>query len=240
MYNIAVCDDEPIFCEIAGELCRKHFADVKESCNIFSFHNGSDLLNSKRDLDIVFLDIDMPKLNGFDTAKLITDRSPHTIIIFLTSHSEMMQKAFYVSTHRFLLKPVNEAELFEALRTAADKIRSSRLILVDNHEYCKKLHLSDILFLESLGDGCAIHTQKQCYTSRHPLKYYASALSGNSFLQINKSFVISLEHVSYYNNDTLLMDNSDTINISRRSKKAFVDAFHSFVKKNAVQNAQNI
>ncbi len=116
--KIAICDDEQIF----RDTLYKKLVKYNKTFEIKEFRTGRELIDSRIKFDIIFLDIEMPELNGMDTAKKLRKLSVGSIIIFLTSHIECIQDAFKVKAFRFLSKPVQEDALNEALEEAEKEI----------------------------------------------------------------------------------------------------------------------
>ena len=98
---IALCDDEKIFHWNVISLLEKYREERGLSFQIVEFSSGAEVLNYKEDIFLVFMDVEMPGMNGIETAKFLRQKNKETIIVFLTSHAEMMQKAFEVKAfHR--------------------------------------------------------------------------------------------------------------------------------------------
>lgn len=121
MLRIAVCDDSPVFLEKAVNLIR-HWVDQSGiSAEIYSFDNGDDLIdkNATMRMDIVFLDIIMPMLNGMDTARELRQKDTAVRIIFLTSSPEFALESYEVKAQGYLLKPVGYEKIKEILDECA-------------------------------------------------------------------------------------------------------------------------
>ncbi len=118
--KVAVCDDEKIIC---NEI-KKRLLEVRPEFEVSLFSSGDELIKSDKNFDLIFLDIEMPQLDGMETAKVIRKNHKNEYIIFLTSHSELMVEAFKVKAFRFLEKPIElntfrEVLPFDYLESAA-------------------------------------------------------------------------------------------------------------------------
>lgn len=233
MFNIAVCDDEKFFCDSAADMCGDIMAQLNVPFRILSFQSGSELLSSGKSFDIILLDIDMPGADGFETARGLDSDS---LVIFLTGHTEKMREAFTVRAYRFLDKPVDRGELTEALTGAVGYISSCAKILVDdkdkNEEYLIKA--SDIVYIESLRNTCAVHTAQRYYLSVKTMRYYTSALKSDCFFRIHKSYIVSFAHVIKFESTYVTTDTDRKLEISRRLSKPFLQAFHRYVSRTAI------
>ena len=100
--KVAVCDDEKIIC---NEI-KKRLLEIRPEFEVLLFSSGDELIKSDKNFDLIFLDIEMPQLDGMETAQILRKNHKNEYIIFLTSHSELMAEAFKVKAFRFLEKPI--------------------------------------------------------------------------------------------------------------------------------------
>ena len=137
MLKIAVCDDSPLFLELAIKFINKWSEERQFPVSISSYNNGDDLLaaNAEERMDIIFLDIIMPLLNGMDTARELRQTDKAVKIIFLTSSPEFALESYEVKAQGYVLKPI----VYEQLKDTLDEcallpmnlhISFSRLLLV--------------------------------------------------------------------------------------------------------------
>lgn len=108
MLKIAVCDDSPLFLELAIKFINKWSEERQFPVSISSYNNGDDLLaaNAEERMDIIFLDIIMPLLNGMDTARELRQTDKAVKIIFLTSSPEFALESYEVKAQGYVLKPL--------------------------------------------------------------------------------------------------------------------------------------
>ena len=117
IYRIAICDDEILFTRELSSLLT-HWAKKNDfSLTLYPYSNGDDLLTALRTIpvDLIFLDIIMPLLNGIDTAKEIRSMGLTVPVIFLTSSREFALDSYDVKAFHYLLKPVNTLKLFSVM-----------------------------------------------------------------------------------------------------------------------------
>lgn len=115
--NIAICDDEILFTRELSSLLT-HWAEKNDfSLTLYPYSNGDDLLTALRTIpvDLIFLDIIMPLLNGIDTAREIRSMGLTVPVIFLTSSREFALDSYDVKAFHYLLKPVNTLKLFSVM-----------------------------------------------------------------------------------------------------------------------------
>ena len=171
--KIAVCDDDKIVREQIISLIRNEFPNAE----IVYFETGEDMIKSKEDFVISFLDVQMGEVSGIDVAKHIRevqekkDREK-SIIIFVTGYREYMEDAFDVNAFHYLLKPIDEKKFHDifsrALKEAFAKTeQKKRSVIVKCNGMQKKILLKDIYYIESSNKKVVFHTKDDVYESCH-------------------------------------------------------------------------
>ena len=120
--RIAVCDDNKVTLDFLCEEIGREFSKTKADFSLDVFENGADFLSQheKTPFDIVFLDIDMPTINGFEIAERI-NKNNSSLIVFVTSHDELVYSSFKFQPFRFIRKNHITAELPETVKASAEK-----------------------------------------------------------------------------------------------------------------------
>lgn len=208
------------------------------------------LLVKENEPDIIFLDIEMPGKSGIQLAEELIAEKIKSEIIFTTAYNEYAIKAFRLSAIDYLLKPVNENQLLEAISKVKEKkelegaqvklqalnqnLRQERgsvlcVPVTNGYEY---MTLSDIEYIEA--DGAYVHIylsdQKHKTVSKN-LKYIENALEGASdFLRVHRSFIINVKRIARYSKSgrgTLLMKSGKEIDIARERKQEVLQVLDS-------------
>jgi len=227
--NAVIVDDE----RLARELIKKYLLHFPEINLVAECGNAFEAVKSINEIkpELVFLDIQLPKINGFEILELI-DCKPS--IIFSTAYDEFAIKAFEVSAVDYLLKPYNQ-ERFDAAVIKAmniilvDKENSSKarlallkenitgeikkIILKKNNEIII-IPLGEVYYLEAQDDFVNIVSSKGKYLKYNTLKYYEDNLPSETFIRVHRSFIINLscvkkiEHFDKGNYKAILTDNT--------------------------------
>lgn len=230
MITIAVCDDDQVILSNIGDQISKYRPDY----SVDVFNSGKSLLNGKKVFDIVFLDIEMPGINGMETAGRLRAKNRNTYIIFFTSHTEYMQEAFKVRAYRYLVKPVGQADLYESISRAENEILRQNKVAATVNTETTLLPVDEIVCVEALGDGAIIHAVGGAVESNRSLKYWAEKLGNERFFKVHRSYLASFGHIESFDQDNLRMAHmKEPVPISRRSQSAFKKAFADFIKKYA-------
>lgn len=191
--------------------------------------------------DILFVDVEMPRMNGFELVEKVSFPGLH--IIFTTAYNEFALKAFRVSATDYLLKPIDTNELQEAVKKVIaltkeesapvqellDFIRSQKNIKKISVSTDKGIHFlepEDIIYLQSEGSYTHFFLQEdRKLLSSKPIGEYEEILNDKGFFRIHHSSIINVQHLSKYirqDGGYVEMSNGSTLTVSRRKKDEFL------------------
>lgn len=229
--RIAVCDDEKLFRNQTISCIKAYDKNYR----IYEYKSAQELLRSKKDFDIIFLDIEMPGIDGMAAAKELRSNGIESIIIFLTSHAELVYDSFKVDAFRFLNKPVNPVAFKEAIDDATVKIISTEKLVINQKGKLHNANLKDIVYLEAFGDGTYIYDKRgNVYETSIQLKEWEQSLQEKNFFKIHKSYIVSLMYVKNLEDGKLELNYSNTVlTVSRRNLKSFREAYMEFIRSHA-------
>lgn len=203
--------------------------------------------------ELVFLDIAMPDKNGFD---LLNELSPvHFEIIFVTAHNEYTIQAFKYSAVDYLLKPVEEDLLIEAVRRAGQRISGKasahqvetflynlhnvqnpaemKLCIPDMRGF-RVVQLSDVVYCESESSYTIFYLLNgQRITASKSIMEYELLLEHSGFCRVHKSFLVNLHHIKEYirgEGGSVVLTNDQSIEVSRRKKEVFMSKMKELFK----------
>lgn len=218
MLKVAICDDikeyikkMEIYIEQYG---KENLVDVK----ICSYVNGDHLIQTytKKKYDIIFLDISMPKMDGFELAGRIRKLDRDVSIIFCTSYYNITnaQKAYDVEARDFLKKPVTYKKIVAIL----DKTYKRKLINAEEKFILKiqegifSIQLSDISYLETKGKAVIIHTAQRDFLTYQRLQEFENKFGDDLFFRCHSSFLVNLDYIeTMRDTDLVLLDKNKTI-----------------------------
>ena len=215
--RIAICDDEITFANEIKEKIESYYKSMDILINIY--HNPQKLLediNEKPEYyQAVFLDIEMPQLDGMTLAKRIKDCNPELTILFLSSHAEQMDEGYEVNAFRFLTKPLQQKKLERALQALEVQQQSKRQITLkcDGENYL--IQEKDILYIQADNIYLHVYTNTRKYMIREKLKNMETLLGTENFIRVHKSYLISYHAVNSYQKNSITLKNDIKIPLSR-------------------------
>ena len=239
MITIAVCDDNIKFAgDLANHLRRICAKSVPDDCEVEilkAFGSCKELLSFMEHypVSILFLDIDMPELNGFQAAEQICRKHPDTKIIFVSSYDDFVYTSLEYSPFRFLRKSRLEKELSDAFIKAIKKCTSDvESVVFDTVSGKQAIMFSEITYVVSEGNYYYIKTLSGTeYKCRGTLSEAEKILSRADFFRIQQSFIVNLNHIVSVKGCDVEMVGRDTLSVSRRKAEAFKSAYLEFSRK---------
>lgn len=232
MIKIAVCDDESAMCGRLKELVSSKLEQWKENCHITCYTNAVQFLYSPLDYHLIFLDIQMPNLNGIDLAKRLREKEFDGILIFVTVLKEYMPEAFEVEAMDYLCKPVDEFRLERALRRSLKRLhaKEERSLFVQTMNWCRNVKLKDIYYCEVVNRKIHLHTKSGV------LQYYGKikeveAQTAPDFIRCHRSFLVNPEYLSAYRSGQAVLENGEQVPVSKSCHQTFMKRIIEYMGK---------
>ena len=180
------------------------------------------------EIDLIFLDIEMPILSGFD---LLDDIQRKPQVIFVTGKTKYAFKAFDYDAVDYLRKPIAKDRFLNAVHKAITnyKLKNEEgfddedFIFVKSNLKKRKVFLNELRYIEALGDYVKLVTEHDSLVVLSTMKAFQSLLPTDRFLRIHKSYIVNLDKVQRYNSKTIELD-KDKLPLSRNRKSDLVEA----------------
>lgn len=238
--KIAICDDE----KNAISFLRKKIELQENKDYVTTFFSTDEMTPEKmREFDVIFLDIEMPGIDGMELAKLLRARQEDIsvtpfgslpLIIFVTGYKEYMGQAFSVNAFDYLVKPVSD-EMFQAVYKRAKKFvdrcsNEEHVVSVKCAGKTYMISLSDMKYVESLNRKNVIH-----FKDGDVLEYYGSMNDlekelDHAFFRIHKGFIVNLAYVQKYDRTSVTVKENEMLMMSKYRYQDFVNAYMNYLK----------
>ncbi len=234
--RIAVCDDEEKFRTQARDIIDKMAGSLDVTVDAFS--DGRKLLEAfdRNPYDVLFLDIEMPAMDGITLAKKLRERTDSIYIVFLTGHVEYALEGYEVNALRYLTKPVKEDKLREVLRFVMDKNSTKRQLLIKEDGEEVLINVSDIIYFEAQNQYVMIYATDGEHLIRYNIGDFENELKGDGFFRTHRGYLISLAKVKKLVKSEVLMETPDgevSLPVSRSNVKTLKEALYSYVEDSA-------
>ncbi len=187
------------------------------------------------DIDLIFLDIEMPILSGFD---LLDDLTEKPQIIFVTGKTKYAFKAFDYDAVDYLRKPISKERFLNAVHKAItnfklkneDGFDDEDFIFVKSNLKKRKVFLNELRYIEALGDYVKLVTEHDALVVLSTMKAFEALLPKERFLRIHKSYIVNLDKVERYNSKLIELD-KERLPLSRNRKADLVEALTASMQR---------
>ena len=225
-YEIAICDDEEkqrvYIKSLVERWLRQTFHHVKiqeyASSEQFLFEQAYDRTQ------ILFLDIEMEKMDGIALAREIRKHNRQMQIIFVTGDMEYIQEGYDVEALHYLLKPVSQEKIDSVLERAVERLKTADAVfLVECGGEVLRLPLKEIRFIESNRNYNIIHADND-YEMRGTLSELEEKLD-EAFVRVGRSYLVNLNYVRRIGKTELILNTGENLPVPRGSYKKLNEAF---------------
>lgn len=235
-YKALIIDDEPA----AREILTTHLKKIDVITVVGVCKNASEGFThlSKQQVDLIFLDINMPEISGLSFAKAL---QKETKVIFTTAYREYAVDGFDLQAVDYLLKPISLERLIKAINkflgehiVPEEKTRSKITSEATNYMFVRadrrmiKIMFEEILFIESLSDYLKIHTTEKTITTRETISNILTRLPTSLFVRSHRSYIVNLLQINSFTNEVIEIENN-AIPISRSYKKDVVSLLNTTI-----------
>lgn len=210
--NCLIIDDEPL----AINVIKNHIKEIDNIKVIDTFNSAIDALNFMKSntVDLLFLDINMPLLDGLDFIKSL-DKKP--MIVITTAYSEYAIKTYELEVLDYLMKPISFPRFLKAVNRAFKELNSNltsnikvakraHIFIKVDKKKMQKIYLDEILIIESLRDYLKITTISNKYIIHSTLSSFTEKLPSNNFIRIHRSFTIAIDKIEAVQGNSVEID----------------------------------
>lgn len=231
MVEIVICDHDSAFADQLFEKIHKEFKqhniEIKANC----LSDGSELMrNYDPNVQLYFLDAQLPEISGLDAAMQIRKKNPSAVIIFVSSYEKAVFESFRCQPLRFIRKKRLSEELPEAIQEFVNRIRTekpSALIRTNVGEMW--IRISELIYVESNSHYLNFHCMKMSYRVHGMLSDYYEKLKPFFFIQPSKNFLVNCSYITDISLHEIQLQNGITIKISLEQEKSVKETYDSFV-----------
>lgn len=230
-YRCLIVDDEVL----AQELLESHVKKIRE------FHLVGKCLNALEakqmlkngDLDVMFLDIQMPEISGIDFLKTL-DNPP--LVVFTTAYSEYALEGYELNVVDYLLKPITFERFFQASSKVLDRLQAGTLEESDDSEaiYVKseykivKVKFADIKYVEGMQKYVRFHLPNKRVMTLMSLTSLESVLPKNDFMRVHKSYIVNLSKIESIDGNMLQLTDGGEVTVSKTQKHELLQRLDQF------------
>lgn len=224
--NCIIIEDQPP----AQRILKKYINDIGTLTLKGTFSNAIDATTflKTESVDLIFLDIHLPKISGIDFLKM-QQNPPH--VILTTAFADYALESYEFSVVDYLLKPFSFQRFVKAVskvpvKTTENMISPQRKdIFIKSGYELIKITIDDILYIKSDADYTEIIVEEKKYLSNESLRYWMETLDNQQFVRIHKSYIINTHKISKIVGNQLFINKETVVPIGRAYKESFINKF---------------
>lgn len=196
------------------------------------FSSIEEYLDSNKNYELYFIDCVLTDGNGTDLAKTIREKNSGASIVFTTSYLDYATKGYESNALRYLLKPISEEALEEAIKAFAQQKKKFPVVeLTGTARYSDFVPQTEILYIEYVDRKVLCRLEDRFVETTKTIREFEDELSSELFFRTSRSFLVNFFHIAKKTDNTLIMRNGEHVTISRRNLFSFNQAYIQFLKR---------
>ena len=225
--HIGICDDELHVLQILKRMVEDYCETYAVRAEIHLFASGAELLALAEDLDLLFLDIEMPEIDGIAAGKLLRKKNQHCKIVMVTCREDRMKEAFYLEAYRFISKPIHAGEVEEAMRDYEQATAGHQMIQLWEMRQPVTVKQREIVYVQTFDSYTEFVVGNHLLRSEASLSALEKELDPRLFVRVNKKYIVNLSYVGWYDKGKLPI-HENIMTVSRRKKSEFEKRYREF------------
>lgn len=239
MIRVIFCDDNSQFLSIlptqVRKECQKYIFRGEDIVIGPALGSGEEAINyiKAHHVDVLFLDIDMPNMSGFDVARKLCKDYPHIKIVFMSAYDNFVYSSFDYYPFAYLRKSHLKEELPKVIERIVEKMNETdKQLTVLTTEGMKKINVQSILYVESTRNYFTIHLiHSKEYVCRGTLSSVEKEFEGCDFFRVHSAFLVNLEHVEKILENGYVLVKNETLPIAQKRAKEFKRVYMDYIRR---------
>ncbi len=225
--KIGLCDDQEIVLRELWKVVAEYLKKAENDSEIVAFLDGEKMLARAAEFQIVFLDIEMPKMDGIELGKRIREKNPECRIIMATGMQERFKEAFMIQAMRFVTKPFRKEEVWEALEATIKSITPTKWIEAYYLRKEYRVAERDIRYIVAYDSSVEIVTKTKTLRKDCSLESLEKVLDEHRFMRVNRTLIVNFNQIKEADG-SIFMFEGEKLKVSRRKQKDFWDRYMEY------------
>ena len=230
--NIAIVEDNETEANALKDQILRISDDMVSASSIDLYSSAVQFLEAERYYDLLLIDCLLPGISGVELAKTIRQTNQTTAFIFTTAYMENAAEGYETNAMRYLLKPIADDKLKEALLHFEKSAEPEQMIeLTGTLRYASYVRKTNILYVEYVGRKVIVRMKDDSVESNKPMKSFENELGTDFFVRTSQRFLVNFKYITEKKDNLLVMQNGEHVTISRRKLIPFNQAYIQFLKR---------
>ncbi len=236
MIKFAICDDEPQMAREIVDQLASYMMETDVGYSVACFPSGYALLKSSDEFDVIFLDIQMERPDGMETAALLRQRESRSLLIFVTVLKDRVFDVFPLEAFDYLLKPLDRDRFRRTMDRALRWLErdATKNLVIQRGSDCQVVPLSDILYCEVLGRKIFIHKKDGIVLDYYDRLEDLEQRVDSRFFKCHRSYLVNLDHVGGCQDGQVLLSQGERIPVSRLRERELTQALLRHMKERCI------
>ena len=228
--KIAVCEDEKVIAEELASQVQKFVNESNLEADIDIYYDCEKFTAAASVYDLALLDIMFDGKNGIDAARELRNRGLKTTIIFITSYSEYVYEGYEVGAFRFLLKPIDENSLKQAITSFVTAYKEKSYILVPVNKKTLNISLEKVMYIEASEKHSIVRCLDESYQTSKSISDFQAEINSLRFFRTHRRFLVNMKYISEIDGNIITLSNGEKVEISRRNVANFNKCYMNYLK----------
>lgn len=231
--NVLIIDDDLYFSEILKKDVLSYFSNFYDDVLIKVLNDDFKSIVDYSSLDLIFLDIDLrKKYNGINIGLYVQSNFPKAIIVFVSSHEELVFSALSIRFFQFIRKSKYQEDIMKVLKQIKKYIdENTKKTIIKVNGRMQIIKFSEIIYLMSIGHDLIIKTINDEFTIRSSLMKFMSQVDYKELVQIERNLVINLNFTKEVVKVKVIMFDDEMHNVGRKYQSNLIEKYEEFLLK---------
>lgn len=234
--KIAVIEDEKSHRDLLVHYLNEWRRGQERGICVETFASGESFwfrYEEERDFDVLFLDIQMPGMNGMELARKVRELDRDIVIVFATGISDYLEEGYEVEALHYLIKPLSAEKVGRCMEKALERRRQERFVTLHGEEIVK-VSEERINYVEARGRGCCIGRvrMREELEVRESLSELEGLLNPEEFMKCHRSYLCRIGNIRHISREEIEFDDGSSIPVSRRLYQQVNQRFIAYFRRN--------
>lgn len=231
--NILICDDEKQYLESLKIHVQEYMKNHYIKANYYITMTPNELIDKNISVDLAFLDIQMPDVDGIELAKKLKKQNSNVILFFVTNFEQYQDEAMDLHIFRFFMKPFDVKRLYSSLDKAMEYLDESYIdVFLQSNGSLEKVLVDDIVYIRRENRKTILRTkQSKEYILKEKLEDWNDKLPNTFFYLVHKSFIVNLHYIIKYSYTELYLIGNIRVPIASRKQADFHKYWFQYLRR---------